>query len=197
MIGLGLAAGALVTALLPASSAGAATPMEFGAKLTTHTQPSNSFGPHSCREQTGVSGNCTRVLMEAYRRPDTGQLAPATGHLSEVKIIAGDKGSFYFELAKTNPTTGRSQIVVRSRRLSYQGQGGIDNGGPYRIETFNISMHVVKGEYLAVRSLSLSFENCSGGGEGQLLYQPPLAVGGPATAHTAEDGCLMLLEAVY
>jgi hypothetical protein len=185
--------------LLPASAGAARTPkvVEFGALLTRHTQPSNSNTPHSCREQTGMPGNCTRVLMEAYRRPDTGQLAPKTGHLSEVKIIAGDKGLFYFELAKTNPKTSKSEIVVRSRRLSYKGQGGVDDGGPYIIETFKISMHVVKGEYLAIRSLSTSFENCSGGGDGQLIYQPPLAVGGPARASTAQDGCLLLLEAVY
>jgi hypothetical protein len=197
--GLILAAVGLAVALVPASAGATAGPkvFEFGAKLTVHTQPSNSFSPQSCRAQTGTPGNCTRVLMEAYGRPNTGQLAPITGHLAEVRIVAGDKGSFYFELAKTNPTTKKTQIVVRSRRLSYQGQGGVDNGGPYRVETFNISMHVVKGEYMAIRSLSTSFERCSGGGDSQLLYQPPLAVGAPARASTGHDGCFLLLEAIY
>jgi hypothetical protein len=38
---------------------------------------------------------------------------------------------------------------------------------------------------------------CSSGGTNQLLFQPPLPVGGPFEKADDDDGCWLLLEAIY
>jgi hypothetical protein len=195
-------------ACLPAAIGYASTPstsnlparakhVEFGAKLTSHSQPSNSFSPTSCRDDTGTAGACTRVLTEALGRPGTGQLAPRNGTIKEIKLVAGDSGHFRLEIARAEPAKKRARIVERGPVIHYTGQGGIDDGGPYTIETFHVDIKVKKGEYLAIQSKATSMLQCSGGGLNQLLFQPALQEGAGYSTTTHVDGCLLLLEAVY
>jgi hypothetical protein len=135
--------------------------------------------------------------MAAYGRPNTGQVAPKNGTIKQLKVMAGDKGSFRFELAQANPTTQKAKIVVRGPFIHYAGQGGVDNGGPYTVETFPVNVPVKKGEYLAIVATNTSMLRCSGGGANQLLYQPVLTVGEQAKKAHHHDGCFLLLEAVY
>lgn len=205
-----LAAGALSAAPSQAASSQAASaralhPVAFGAKLTRTTQPSNSFGPHPCSEDTGRPGACTRVELAAYGRAGTGPsyggaFAPMNGTVHKIRIIAGDAGTFIPEIArvqlKPNLSQSRVKIVAKGRVLHYNGQGGQDNG-VYTIETFSVSLPVRKGDFLAVQSAATSFERCSGGGANQLVYQPPLRTGGPFTKAPFHDGCFLLIEAQY
>ncbi len=189
-------------AAFPHAVSAAPAPVTFGAKLNGSIQPSNSFSPHACRETTGKAGACTRILMQAYGAPNTGQLAPKDGIIHKIKIVAGDSGSFNIEIAQVKPAsikndTGSARIVAIGRKINYQGQGGVDNGGPYRVETFNVHIAVKKGEYLAIQSTSTSFERCSGGGANQLMYQPPLKQSTQYKTASHHDGCFLLLEAQY
>ncbi len=192
----------MAIAAFPRGVSAAPTPVTFGAKLNGSIQPSNSFSPHACRETTGKAGACTRILMQAYHAPNTGQLAPKDGIVHKIKIVAGDSGWFRIEIAQVKPAsikndTGSSRIVAIGRKITYQGQGGVDNGGPYKVEAFTVHIAVKKGEYLAIYSNSTSFERCSGGGANQLMYQPALAKSTQYKTAPFHDGCFLLLEAQY
>jgi hypothetical protein len=60
-----------------------------------------------------------------------------------------------------------------------------------------VDIPVEKGEYLAVESRRTSFLRCSSGGPNQLLFQPALLLGDPFQTADGDDGCWLLLEAVY
>jgi hypothetical protein len=204
--GLLAAATFAMTAFLPVATGHAAAhrvpakkaPVTFGAKLNTHSQPSNAFDGQPCEPKTVA---CTRVMTEAYRRPDpeTDQVAPKNGTIGEIKIVAGVPGKFRLDLVKANVGTQKAKLVAVGPVIKYNGQGTgqEDNGPPYTVETFKVNLAVKKGEFLAVQARKISFEYCSGGGENQLTFEPPLALdtGYHHTNHV--DGCLMLLEAVY
>jgi hypothetical protein len=207
-----LAGGLLMTATLaasvalPATTGHAATervpankaPVSFGAKLTRQSQPSNAFDGQPCEPKTVA---CTRVMTQAYRRPDpeTDQVAPKNGTIGKIMIVAGVPGAFRLDLAKANVAKNKAKLVAVGPIIHYKGQGTgeEDNGPPYTVETFKVNLPVKKGEFLAVQAKKISFEYCSGGGDSQLTFEPPLALqtGYHHTAHS--DGCLMLLEAVY
>jgi hypothetical protein len=170
----------------------------FGAKLSTQSQPSNAFDGQACEPK---KVKCTRVMTQAYRRPDpeTDQRAPKNGTIGTIKIVAGVPGTFTLQIVKVKLSSQKAKLVRNGPTIHYKGQGtgDQDNGPPYTIESFKVNVPVEKGDYLAVRATKISFEYCSGGGGAQFTYEPPLVAkaGYRHTSHT--DGCLMLLEAVY
>lgn len=202
-----LLAGSVIatTAFLPVAAGHAAPagvakkkPVSFGAKLNSHSQPSNAFDGQPCEPKTVA---CTRVMTEAYRRPDpeTDQVAPKNGTIGKIMIVAGVPGKFRLDLVKAKVGKQKAKLVAVGPVIHYlgQGTGDQDNGPPYTVETFKVNLKVKKGEFLAVQAKKISFEYCSGGGDSQLTFEPPLALetGYHHTNHV--DGCLMLLEAVY
>jgi hypothetical protein len=204
--GLMMAAALSATTFLPITAGGATpsrmpakkAPVSFGALLTTHSQPSNAFDGQPCEPKAAP---CTRVMSEAYRRPDpeTDQVAPKNGTIGKVRIVAGVAGKFRLELVKAEVGKQKAKVVAVGPLISYAGQGSgtEDNGPPYKIETFKVNLPVKKGEFLAVQAKKISFEYCSGGGDNQLTFEPPLVVGKPYRHTNHVDGCLMLLEAIY
>jgi hypothetical protein len=204
--GLLMAAALSATALLPVTAGHAAArqipgrkaPVSFGAKLNSQSQPSNAFDGQPCEPKKVA---CTRVMTQAYRRsdPETDQVAPKNGTIAKIMIVAGVAGKFRIELAKAEVGAQKAKIVAIGPVITYNGQGtgSEDNGPPYTVETFKVNLPVKKGEFLAVQAKKISFEYCSGGGDSQFTFEPPLVLGKKYrhTSHT--DGCLMLLEAVY
>ena len=186
---------AIATALValcavPASSMGAT---KFGAELTPDTQPSNSsIDGHPC--QLNDASLCTRVSMEAYGRPDGGEVAPKDGTIKKISVISQGPDTFRFELAKAKPDSERAKVVYRSQKLQTQGQAD-QNADTYTIETFKVNAPVKKGMYLATESKTSSMLRCSSGGPNQLLFQPALPLSGPFETATDTDGCWLLLEA--
>ena len=177
-------------AAVPASSMGAT---KFGAELTPDTQPSNSSveGAPCVLNDPSL---CTRVSMEAYGRPDGGEVAPKDGTIKKISVISLGPDTFRFELAKAKPQSERAKVVYRSKKLHSQGQTD-PNADTYEIETFKVNAPVKKGMYLATESKRSSMLRCSSGGPNQLLFQPALPISGPFETATATDGCWLLLEA--
>jgi hypothetical protein len=173
------------------SSADAA--MKFGAKLTPDVQPSNASTAHPCEPSPG---KCTRVSMEAYGRPDGGHKAPKDGTIKKVRIIAGDSGSFRLQIADAKANQEKARVTYTGPKLSYDGQSD-PSADTYEIESFRVNAPVEKGQHLGILSRKTSMLRCSSGGPNQLLFQPPLSVGGPFQTADATDGCWLLLEAVY
>jgi hypothetical protein len=181
--------------IVPATSM--AAPVKFGSKLNPTVQPSNSLPGLMCSQE--APGPCTMVQNEAYGRPDGGELAPKTGTIKKIRLIAGGPGSFKLQIAKVKRSTlfgtNEAKVVANGPRISYQGQTEAnEESGSYRVETFDVNVPVKKGQQLALKGNVTSMVRCSSGGDNTLVYNPSLASAfRPATS---TDGCWILMEAV-
>jgi hypothetical protein len=193
----GLLAALAALALTVAPAAGmASAPVKFGAKLNSRVQPSNSLPGLTCSGPETALEPCTMVLNEAYGRPDGGELAPKTGTIKRIRLIAGGPGSF--RLMAVKHINGTESIAKRyGQRISYRGQmESAEEEGDYNVESFPVDMKIKKGEQLALRGSITSMIRCSSGGDNTLIYSPPLYLGGYFTAASNTDGCWLLMEAV-
>jgi hypothetical protein len=193
----GLVAALAALALSVAPAAGmASAPVKFGAKLNSTVQPSNSLPGLTCNGPETPLTSCTMVLNEAYGRPDGGELAPKTGTIKKIRLIAGGPGSFRLMAVKHINGTD-SKVTRRGQKISYRGQvESAEEEGDYRVESFDVDMQVKKGMQLAIRGNITSMIRCSSGGDNTLIYSPPLFLGGSFTPATSTDGCWLLMEAV-
>lgn len=186
---------ALALTIVPATAM--AAPVKFGSKLNPTVQPSNSLPGLRCSQE--APGPCTMVQQEAYGRPDGGELAPKTGTIKKIRLIAGGPGSFKLQIAKVKRSTlfgtNEAKVVYNGPRISYQGQTEAnDESGSYRVETFDVNVPVKKGQQLALKGNITSMVRCSSGGDNTLIYTPPL--GSTFRPATETDGCWILMEAV-
>jgi hypothetical protein len=193
----GILAVLAVVAMMVAPALGAAAPVKFGSKLNPTVQPSNSLPGLGCGE--GAPGPCTFVQQEAYGRPDGGELAPKTGTIKKIRLIAGGPGSFKLQIAKVKRSTlfgsNEAKVVANGPRISYQGQSEANfEDDSYRVESFDVHVPVKKGQQLALKGNLTSMVRCSSGGDNTLIYSPPL--GSNFRPATNTDGCWILMEAV-
>jgi len=194
----GLLAALASVALMAAPAAGmASAPVKFGSKLNPTVQPSNSLPGLTCNGPEAPAVACTMVQNEAYGRPDGGELAPKTGTIRKIRLIAGGPGSFKLQIAKVKHATNEAKVAYSGPRISYQGQTELNfEDDSYRVESFNVNVPVKKGQQLALRGNIASMVRCSSGGDNTLIYTPPLSPGGPFAGATNTDGCWLLMEAV-
>jgi hypothetical protein len=200
---LGLLAGIALVALVGlAATAQAAT--KFGADLRNSngsvTQPT---GNRTCQDDANpldASKQCDRVAVQYLDTGSPGghRKAPKTGTIVKLKLVALAKGHFRFELAKAknlHGSNGKAKIVDRGRRIDYKSS---IHGNDYKIQTFHVHQHVGKNQYLAIKSRKTSLLKCQSGSTEQLLFQPPLPVGGPFESNLGHrSNCTLLLQAVY
>lgn len=190
----------LALAVAPAAGM-ASAPVKFGSMLNPTVQPSNSLPGLTCNGPETPLVGCTMILNEAYGRPDGGELAPKTGTIKKIRLIAGGPGSFRLQVAKVNRATvfgtNEARAVHYGPQIHYQGQTEANfEDDSYRVESFPVSIPVKKGQQLALRGQITSMIRCSSGGDHTLIYTPPLYLGGPFTQATNTDGCWLLMEAV-
>ncbi len=186
---------ALALAVTPAAGM-ASAPVKFGAKLNSTVQPSNSLPGLTCNGPETPLTSCTMVLNDAYGRPNGGELAPKTGTIKKIRLIAGGPGSVRLMAVKHINGTD-AKVTRRGQKLSYRGQvESAEEEGDYRVESFDVDMQVKKGMQLAIRGNITSMIRCSSGGANTLIYSPPLFLGGSFTPATSTDGCWLLMEAV-
>jgi hypothetical protein len=193
----GFVAALIALALAIAPSAGAASaPVKFGAKLNSTVQPSNSLPGLTCNGPETPLTSCTMVLNDAYGRPNGGELAPKTGTIKKIRLIAGGPGGFRLMAVKHINGTD-SKVTRRGQKINYVGQvESAEEEGDYRVESFDVDMQVKKGMQLAIRGNITSMIRCSSGGDNTLIYSPPLFLGGSFTPASSTDGCWLLMEAV-
>jgi hypothetical protein len=197
----GLAAALAGLAVMVAPATGMAAPVKFGSLLNPSIQPSNSLPGMNCEGVVTPGPACTMVQEEAYGRPETGQLAPKTGTIKRIRLIAGGPGSFRLQIAKVKRSTlfgtNEAKVVYTGPKISYRGQTEANfETDNYKVESFPVNVPVKKGQQLALRSNNTSMVRCSSGGQNSLIYTPPLLSGGPFRPATGHDGCWILMEAV-
>lgn len=193
--GLLAAVASLAIAVVPAAGV-AKAPVKFGAKLNSTVQPSNSLPGLTCNGPETPLEPCTMVLNDAYGRPNGGEIAPRTGTIKRIRVIAGGPGSF--RLMAVKKINGTDALAKRyGQRISYRGQNeAAEEEGDYNVESFKVDMKIKKGEQLALRGSITSMIRCSSGGPNTLIYTPPLFLGGRFTPASNTDGCWLLMEAV-
>ena len=181
------------------NAATATTPTYFGAKLTTQSQPSNAQNGQTCDENGGIpqGSTCTWVAITAFEN-GSHFTAPRTGTVKHVKLVSCVKGKFRLQLAQANPSTRKAKIVASGPKISYAGQSpcGGASGHHYVVQSFPVNLHVVKGDYVAIKAASTGTLSCSGG-DGFLLYAPPLPVGGPLKKSHSGASCDLLVQLSY
>jgi hypothetical protein len=181
------------------SAATAATPTFFGAKLTSQSQPSNAGNGQSCDESAGIrhGSTCTWVAITAFEN-GSHFTAPRTGTVKHVKLVSCKAGKFRLQLAKASPSARKAKIVVNGPEITYRGQSpcGGPNGDHYIVQSFRVNLHVAKGDYIAIKAASTGTLSCSGG-DGFLLYAPPLRVGGSAKKTNSGASCDLLVQLSY
>jgi hypothetical protein len=181
------------------SAATAATPTFFGAELTSQSQPSNAQNGQSCDENAGIrhGSTCTWVAISAFENGSHFR-APKTGTVKHVKLVSCTAGKFRLQLAKASPSAGKARIVANGPEITYRGQSpcGGTNGDHYIVQSFRVNMHVAKGDYIAIKARSTGTLSCSGG-DGFLLYAPPLPVGGSLKKSHSGASCDLLVQLSY
>ncbi len=198
--GLAVAVASVALMLTPVAGM-ASAPLKFGAKLDSTVQPSNSLPGLTCVNDP-IRSACTMVQNEAYGRPDGGHIAPKTGTIKKIRLIAGGPGTTRIETVKvkqrTLSTTQEGKLVHKGPKITYQGQTEANwESDSYRVETFTVNMPIKKGEQLAVHSHVNSMVRCSSGGDNTLLYPLTYYPKHPFNAAEGSDGCWLLIEAIY
>jgi hypothetical protein len=197
LVGLTVSSGSAATS--SGSAATATTPTFFGADLTSQSQPSNAQNGQSCDENAGIphGSTCTWVAITAFEN-GSHFTAPRTGTVKHVKLVSCVAGKFRLQLAEANPSARKAKVVVNGPEITYAGQSpcGGASGDHYIVQSFRVNLHVVKGDYIAIKAASTGTLSCSGG-DGFLLYAPPLPVGGPLKKSQSGASCDLLVQLSY
>jgi hypothetical protein len=124
--------------------------------------------------------------------------APRTGTVKHVKLVSCKAGKFRLQLAKALPRQSKAQILVQGPEITYAGQSpcGGSSGSHYVVQSFKVNFQVKKGDYIAIRARATGTLSCSGG-NGFLLYAPPLPVGGRLMKSQAGASCDLLVQLSY
>jgi hypothetical protein len=188
-----------ISAMAASRSAATATPTFFGAKLTSQSQPSNAENGQSCDESAGIphGSTCTWVAISAFEN-GSHFTAPRTGTVKHVKLVSCVAGTFRLQLARAVPGAREAKIVANGPEITYRGQNpcGGASGDHYVVQSFRVSLRVAKGEFIAIKARSTGTLSCSGG-DGFLLYAPPLPVGGPLKKSHSGASCDLLVQLSY
>lgn len=173
---------------LTSTSATAAT--VFGSKLTHEPTPAES-----CRSNR-PSDMCSWVLTTAYQNIGR-ERAPKSGTIAQLKLRSCSPGSFVLQLVRASPGTSTARAMRSGPAINYKGSPNNCNGGNV-IETFNVNVPVLAGEYLSVIATKVGFIYNSSG-DGSHVYNPLLVDGGPfrTTTGTGLGNGILLLQAVY
>jgi hypothetical protein len=206
--GRGLAASlglslALTLLAFQAAPVGAATHTTFGAALTNMTQPGNAENGQTCHQNAPVPAGavCTWVSVTAFEN-GSHYTAPMTGTINRLRLVTCVAGSFTLQFARVNAS--RQARIVRSGPVIHykadpqqaSNNCGGNNGDQYVVQTFKISVHVNKGDYIAVKAATLGTLSCSGGSS-PLLFYPALPIGGSYRTRTNSASCDLLVQLQY
>ena len=186
---VGLAA---VAALMAPPAIGAS---KFGAELSG-VQPVGASPTHKC---IPAAGGCTRVGVDyGATGAVSGNVAAAeNGKVKRIRVVAATPGNFRLFLAKVQNLdlaagTGQVKAKRKGPRISYEGNGFTSKP----IERIQTRVRVRKGEYLAIKSRKTSTLDCTPTTAHQLVFQPPLGLGGGFVSADAFDPCQLLIQAV-
>ena len=139
---------------------------------------------------------CSWVLTTAQQNVGH-ETAPKNGTIAKLRLRSCSAGSFVLQLALASPGTSQAHVTRTGPAINYKGDPRNCNGGNI-IETFNVNVPVLTGEYLSVIATKVGFIYNSSG-DGSLVFDPLLPDGGPfrTTSGTGLGSGILLLQALY
>ena len=179
--------GAVGLALL-GTSASAST--VFGSRLNHEPTPAET-----CKAGKPAD-MCSWVLTIAQQNVGH-ETAPKNGTIAKLRLRSCSAGSFVLQLARAVPSSNQARAVRTGPAINYKGSAVNCSGGNF-IETFNVNVPVLAGEYLSVIATKVGFiYNASG--DGSLVFDPLLVDGGGfrTTTGTGLGSGILLLQAIY
>lgn len=185
----GLVASVLMAALPVVSADAAGT--RFGARLSRTTQ-ADPFADW-CRD-SNHSTKCTWVAVEAFENGDRYR-APRDGTIRKVRLISCVSGSFTVQVARARRSQDEARIVRSGPTIHYARDSRATCGGEdqddFRIQSFGVSFHVDKGDYIAVKGNKVGFMHSSSSGP-SIKFRPPLPVGGGYQEADSDENSLLI-----
>lgn len=176
----------LVSCAVLAAPAWSAT--KFGAKLNRQLTPAQLCNSAKKGDM------CSWVLTQAQANAGKEQ-APRNGTISKIRLMACTPGSFVLQIARAKPNADKAKVVRTGPLINYRGaKRNCNASNNFVIEAFDVDVPVKKGDYLSVVATKVSFIYNSSG-DGSLVFDPPLADGGPFVTTTGDglgNGFLML-----
>lgn len=186
----------LAVLAVPATSSA----FRFGSKL--NRTPDNGAPAHSCATDSGggdLSSPCTRVLVSSETGTASGHIkSPLSGVITKVRVRAAAPGSARFVVAKVknldaNAAGGDANAISRSKPKTIKGNGFKSKNF---IEVFRVHLEVRKGDYLGLTSSKTGAQRCSSGSTRQLMFAPPLSVGGGFRHNDSDGSCTLMIQAI-
>lgn len=183
-------------ALIPTQAS--AAKVKFGAALNSTVKPMHSPTPLRC-DWFDLTTPCSFVQNVALGREAGGEVAPASGTLKKVRVIAGAPGTFTLQLVKNKVIDGVNQARVKATgpTLTYHGQTESNwDYDTYTTETFLVNMPIKAGWRLAMKAPSSSAMQCPGPGSQTIVYRPALVAGEGFRPAIGTMPCYPLIEGV-
>ncbi len=184
-------------ALTPATALASNT--WFGSSL--NHAPGNA-GSTCSQDGVGQPGDvCTHVGSD-YPGTSGRAKSPITGTIIALKVEPEGPMTFTAEVVnvrKLSPqlTSGQAQAIAISRKITLAGPTPTEESDQdFPIDTVLVHLKVNKGQEIAINTTSNTAEICSDSTPGQLLFDPPLAVGSGFEKSAGVDACEMLVRAV-
>lgn len=171
----------------------------FASRLNHNPGPAGS----TCSQDgVGKPGDvCTHVGSD-YPGTSGRASSPVSGTIIALKVDPYGPMTFTAEVVTVRNlnsqfTKGQAQATAHSRQISLAGPTPTEKANEdFPINTILVHLKVNKGQEIAINTTSNSAETCSDSTPGQLLFDPPLSVGGGFSNSAGTDDCLMLVQAV-
>jgi hypothetical protein len=118
--------------------------------------------------------------------------APKDGTIHKLRVVAGGPDTVKVVLARANGSL-QGKIVRKGATIHPVGKDATAN----KVEIFNVSIPVKKGDRLAINDATSHIVRCFDGGPHTLQYEPTLPLGGSFTNESSDTGCYLMLQAEY
>lgn len=162
----------------------------FGSRLNREPTPAET-----CKASRPAD-MCSWVLTIAQQNVGR-ERAPKNGTIAQLRLRSCSAGSFVLQFARALPADDKARATRTGPAINYKGNPNNCNGGLF-IETFNVNVPVLQGEYLSVIATKVGFiYNASG--DGTLVFDPLLVDGGAfrTATGTGLGSGILLLQAIY
>jgi hypothetical protein len=170
-----------------------AIPAEAGTRFGSKFLDREPTPPAEC-DLNDATAMCSFVMVNAHQNVGK-EKAPRDGKLQKIRIRSCTPGSFVLQFARADLGTNRAKVTRSGPLINYDGDSANCNGGPYTVETFDVSVRVKKGERLAVAGTNIGFIYNASSGD-SMKFVPPLRDGGTLRTETDGDG-ILLIQAEY
>jgi hypothetical protein len=176
-----------------------AAPVSFGAALDNFSQPSNAESGKRCSDEISSAESCTWVALSAYHNGSHFR-APVSGTIGTVRLVSCIAGSFILQIATPGAASHTARVLRNGPTINYRKDPsavcGGDNGDAYVVQSFAVTVPILKGDLIGIYASKVGPLYCSGG-SGVDLYSPPLGATSAFKPRKDSTSCDLMIQLVY